>query len=61
MYIADYYNHRITSWRSDATVGEIIFGKSDPCNRLSLPVAIVIDKKKNCLITSECKRRRIVR
>ncbi|CAF1517408.1 unnamed protein product [Adineta steineri] len=64
IYIADYGNHRIVKWKLNANTGQIIpggNGQGNQNNRLNDPTDIILDKKNNSLIISDCRNKRVIR
>jgi DNA-binding beta-propeller fold protein YncE len=64
LYIADYGNHRIVSWRRGATSGLVAAGGNGPgahTNQLNHPTSIIVDKKTHTLIICDMANRRVVR
>jgi sugar lactone lactonase YvrE len=62
--IADYNNHRIVEWKSDAKLGQVVAGGNREGNRtdqLSYPIDVIVDKKTNSLIICDGGNRRVVR
>jgi hypothetical protein len=53
IYIADYDNHRIVEWKSDAYNGQIVAGGNGQGNRnnqLTFPTKVIVHKKNDSLI-----------
>ena len=64
LFIADMDNHRIIRWKPKATEGEIVIGsrgKGNQIDQLHHPVAVLIDRKNECLIVIEDGNRRVTR
>jgi sugar lactone lactonase YvrE len=62
--IADYNNHRIVEWKSDAKMGQVVAGGNGEGNRtdqLNYPTDVIVDKKTNSLIICDRENRRVVR
>jgi sugar lactone lactonase YvrE len=63
IYVADYDNHRIVKWKSDAKNGQIVAGGNGKGNRpdqLNMPTDIIVDNKNACLIICDYGNRRVV-
>ena len=64
LYIADHTNHRIISWKSDGSSGQVVAGGNGKGNRndqLNGPANVILDKKTNALIICDLYNRRLVR
>lgn len=65
MLVAEYSNNRITGWKSNATVGQILLGgnsgRSADLNHLYAPADVVFDKQANCLIIADYGNERVLR
>jgi sugar lactone lactonase YvrE len=62
--IADYNNHRIVEWKSDAKMGPVVAGGNGEGNRmdqLNKPTHVIVDKKTDSLIICDHENRRVVR
>lgn len=63
-YVADCYNHRIIRWENVTDKGQIVAGKGgrgSEINQLLYPKNVIIDKKNDSLIISDCGNKRVVR
>ena len=57
IYIADCWNHRILEWKYDATDSQIVAGgngRGQGNNQLYHPTDVIINKKNDLLIISDC-------
>ncbi len=64
IYVADYKNHRIVEWKSDANNGQIVAGGNCRGNRndqLNGPTKVIVDKENDSLIICDRLNRRVVR
>ncbi len=64
IYVADYGNHRIVEWKSDANNGQIVAGGNGEGNRndqLNHPTKVIVDKETDSLIISDRYNRRVMR
>ncbi|CAF1362447.1 unnamed protein product [Rotaria sp. Silwood1] len=64
IYVADWRNHRIVEWKSDATNGKVVAGgngQGNGAHQLNCPVDVIIDKESDSLIISDERNRRVVR
>ncbi len=64
IYVADYGNHRIVEWKSDANNGRIVAGGNGEGNRndqLNGPTKMIVDKENDSLIICDWGNRRVVR
>ncbi|CAF5072433.1 unnamed protein product, partial [Rotaria sp. Silwood1] len=64
IYVADWYNHRIVEWKSDATNGRVVAGgngEENGAHQLNCPVDVIIDKESDCLIINDWQNKRVVR
>ncbi len=64
IYVADYGNHRIVEWKSDANDGQIVAGGNGEGNRndqLNHPTKVIVDKENDSLIICDWGNRRVVR
>jgi sugar lactone lactonase YvrE len=62
--IADYNNHRIVEWKSDAKMGQVVAGGNGEGNRtdqLNKPLDVIVDQKTDSLIICDVRNRRVVR
>ncbi|CAF1523596.1 unnamed protein product, partial [Rotaria sp. Silwood1] len=63
IYIADYNNHRIVEWKSDATNGKVVAGgngEGNGAHQLNNPIDVIIDKESDSLIISDRVNNRVV-
>src|SRR5204863_66277 len=64
IYIADYNNHRIVEWKSNAKIGQLVAGgneRGNQMNQLNWPTDVTVDKKNDSLIICDWLNRRVVR
>ncbi len=64
IYVADWGNHRIVEWKSDANNGQIVAGGNGRVNRndqLNGPTKVIVDKENDSLIICDRENRRVVR
>jgi sugar lactone lactonase YvrE len=64
IYVADWGNHRIVEWKSDANNGQIVAGGNGRGNRndqLNEPTKVIVDKENDSLIICDYNNRRVVR
>ncbi|CAF4694663.1 unnamed protein product, partial [Rotaria sp. Silwood2] len=64
MVIADYWNHRITQWKTGDMDGQVVAGGNDEgnlLNQLYCPNGVLIDKETDSLIICDYMNRRVVR
>jgi hypothetical protein len=64
IYVADFNNHRIVEWKSDANNGQIVAGGNGQGNRndqLNQPTKLIVDKENDSLIICNFGDRRVVR
>ncbi len=64
IYIAEWENHRIVEWKSDAKMGQVVAGGNGEGNRtdqLNYPLDVLVDKTTNSLIICDIGNRRVVR
>ncbi len=64
VYVADFNNHRIVEWKSDANNGQIVAGGNGQGNRndqLNQPTKLIVDKENDSLIICNFGDRRVVR
>jgi sugar lactone lactonase YvrE len=64
IYIADWLNHRIVEWESNANVGRVVAGgngQGHQMNQLNYPKDVIIDKENNSLIIADGGNRRVMR
>ncbi|CAF4855861.1 unnamed protein product, partial [Rotaria sp. Silwood2] len=64
VYVADYNNHRIIQWKSNATSGQVVAGGNGSGNgahQLSNPFDVIVDKDTDSLIISDYGNRRVIR
>ncbi|CAF3005220.1 unnamed protein product [Rotaria sp. Silwood2] len=64
IYVADYWNHRIVEWKSDATNGKVVAsgnGRGNKAHQLNNPYDVIIDKESDSLIISDYGNNRVVR
>jgi DNA-binding beta-propeller fold protein YncE len=63
IYIADYSNHRIVKWKSDAKIGEIVAGGRKAGNgtdQLEEPTDVLVDRRTDSLIICDYGNRRVM-
>jgi sugar lactone lactonase YvrE len=63
VYVADFNNHRIVEWKSDANNGQIVAGGNGQGNRndqLNYPRKVIVDKENDSLIICDWGNRRVV-
>jgi sugar lactone lactonase YvrE len=63
IYVADYGNHRIVTWKSGATTGQVVAGGNGQGNRndqLHSPLGVIVDKQNDCLFISDYGNKRVV-
>jgi sugar lactone lactonase YvrE len=64
IYVADYDNHRIVEWKSDANNGQIVAGGNGGGNQndqLNKPSKVIVDKENDSLIICDSGNQRVVR
>jgi sugar lactone lactonase YvrE len=62
VYIADWWNNRVMTWKQNEIVGRIVVGENrNELEDLFRPSDLVIDKEQNCFIISDNGKRRVVR
>ncbi|CAF5001713.1 unnamed protein product, partial [Rotaria sp. Silwood1] len=63
IFIADWGNHRIMSWKAGAMVGQVVAGGNGPgdgTHQLNHPFDVIVDKTTDSLIISDNNNRRVV-
>ena len=64
IYIADCSNHRIVSWKTGATRGEVLAGGKKKGNRLDQlyePTDVIVDRETDSLLICDSENRRVMR
>jgi sugar lactone lactonase YvrE len=64
IYVADWENHRIVEWKSDAKNGQIVAGGNgagNQNNQLNKPSKVIVNKENDSLIICDSGNRRVVR
>ncbi|CAF4502228.1 unnamed protein product [Rotaria sp. Silwood2] len=64
IFIADWGNHRIMSWKVGAMIGQVVAGGNGPgdgMHQLNHPFDVIVDKRNDSLIISDNNNRRVVR
>ncbi|CAF5044232.1 unnamed protein product, partial [Rotaria sp. Silwood1] len=64
IYVADWGNHRIVEWKSDATNGTVVAGgngQGSGAHQLNGPQDVIIDKESDSLMISDRWNNRVVR
>jgi sugar lactone lactonase YvrE len=64
LFVADYENNRIMSWKMGSTMGSVVaggHGRGNGLHQLNIPTHVIIDKDSDSIIISDYGNSRVVR